>query len=378
MALFQCSEKGMLTLLCFKGTVDLISYEIKSLSPFLIEEAVSGDGDVCGSSLINMRFQAYIKTRMGAKPLEKYIEKNPRAWAQCLQHFEDRTKRDFDPHKLPNKIYSIPLWHAPDDADADIEDNHINLSTMDLTEIFRPIIQASLKLVHDQYEALTESNKDPTGLILVGGFGRSKHLMQSIKTHFEAVQPGFKVIRPSHSWSAVAVGAVIHRVEGASLVKSRIARSHYGVLTRAYWREGKHSEDCKVWDIDEETWKADDVIDWHVKKGQSMVAGNHIPMSFYITGREPRDSELITMVISDEDEAPLEFESTEKTRRLCVITADLSQVPRKCWKAERTEKGKRYVYLTYSVGFTFGPGGLHFDARVDQKIVGTARADYEQ
>ncbi|KAH0016072.1 actin-like ATPase domain-containing protein, partial [Aureobasidium melanogenum] len=360
------------------GTVDLISYEIKSLSPFLIEEAVSGDGDVCGSSLINMRFQAYVKSRMGAQTLERYIQRYPQGWATCLQHFEDRTKRDFDPEKLPNKIYSIPLWNATDDPDADIEDNWINLSTMDLTEIFRPIIQASLKLVHDQYEALVERKRTPTGLVLVGGYGRSKHLMQSIKNLFSAVQPGFKVIRPSHSWSAVAIGAVIHRVEGASLVKSRVARSHYGVLTRSYWKRGKHSEDCKVWDIDKEVWKADDVIDWHVKKGQSMVAGNHIPMSFYITGKEPRDTELITMVISDEDEAPIEFNSTAKTRRLCVITADLSQVPRKCWKAERTEKGKKYVYLTYSVGLTFGPGGLQFDARVGKSVVGTARADYEQ
>ncbi|KAG9559831.1 actin-like ATPase domain-containing protein, partial [Aureobasidium melanogenum] len=360
------------------GTVDLISYEIKSLAPFLIEEAVPGDGDVCGSGLINMRFQAFLKSRMGARALERYIAKNDKGWAQCLQHFEDRTKRDFDPERLPEKIYPIPLWNAPDEPDADIEDNNINLSTMDLTEIFRPIIQSALKLVHNQYEALIERKKQPRGLILVGGFGKSQHLMKSIKNHFSAIAPGFEVIRPGHSWSAVAVGAVIHRLEGASVVKSRIARSHYGVLTRAYWREGVHSKESKIWDADEEAWYADNVIQWYVNKGQSMISGNYIPMPFYITSREISESEIITMIISDEDEAPLEFNPTEKTRRLCAITADLSQVPRKKWKNRMTSKNKKYMFLQHSVGFTFGPGGLLFDARVAQEVVGTARADYEQ
>lgn len=358
--------------------MDLISYEIKSLSPFLIEEAVPGDGDVCGGGLINMRFQAFLKSRMGARALEKYIENNEKAWAGCLQHFEVRTKRDFDSERLPEKIYPIPLWGAPDEPDADIEDNNINLSTMDLTEIFRPIIQSALRLVGNQYEALKDRKKQPRGLILVGGFGKSKHLMQSIKNHFSAIAPGFEIIRPGHSWSAVAVGAVIHRLEGASMVKSRIARSHYGVLTRAYWEEGKHSEESKVWDADEQVWYADNVIQWYVTKGQSMVSGNYIPMPFYITSQERTESELITMIISDEDKAPSEFSPSDKTRRLCAITADLSKVPKTSWKDRKTSKNKKFKFLTHSVGFTFGPGGLIFDARVDKKVVGTARAEYEQ
>ncbi|KEQ67730.1 actin-like ATPase domain-containing protein [Aureobasidium melanogenum CBS 110374] len=360
------------------GTVDLISYEIKSLSPFLIEEAVSGNGDVCGSGMINMRFQAHVRSRMGAAALDKYIDKNENAWANCLKHFEDYTKKSFNPQKYPDKVYPIPLWYAPDEPDADIEDSHINLSTMDLAEIFRPVIESALKLIDDQYTALIKRKKQPTGIILVGGFGKNKHLMQSIENHFKPIAPTMEVIRPGHSWSAVAVGAVIHRLEGASLVKSRVARSHYGVLTRAYWREGVHSKESKIWDADEEAWYADNVIQWYVAKGQSMVSGNYIPMPFYITSKEASESEIITMIISDEDEAPLEFKPTEQTRRLCAITADLSQVPRKTWKSAKTSKNKKYVYLQHSVGLTFGPGGLQFDARVGKSVVGTARADYEQ
>ncbi|THX83338.1 actin-like ATPase domain-containing protein [Aureobasidium pullulans] len=360
------------------GTIDLISYEIKSVSPFLIEEAVEGDGDVCGSALINMRFQAYVKSRMGPKPLERYIEKNPRAWAGCLKHFEERTKRDFDPERFPDKEYPIPLWHAADDPDADISDSHIVLSTVDLTEIFRPVIQSALLLVGNQYEALIEKGKRPRGLILVGGFSRSKHLFQSLKNNYAAIAPDFEVIRPPHAWSAVAIGAVIHRLEGAKTVKSRIARRHYGVLTRAYWKAGEYSEASKTWCADEGAWYADDVVKWYVTKGQSMLTGNPISMPFYVTGREISDSEIITMIVSDEDEPPKEFKPTDKTSILCTINAGLESVARRSWKVRYNDKNKKYLFLQHSIGLTFGPGGLSFDVRVGQKVVGTAKADYDQ
>jgi len=369
---------NMLTKLLHTGTVDLISYEIISTSPFSIEEAVPGDGDVCGSGLINMRFQNYLKTRMGAKALEKYIEKHSEAWAQCLSHFEERTKRDFDPERSPDKIYQIPMWNALDEPDADIENNKINLSTMDLTEIHRPVIESTLRLIHDQYEALQKNGKSPRGLILVGGFGKSKLLMQEIKNTFSAVSPRFEVVRPSHSWSAVAIGAIIHRIEGASLVRSRIVRRHYGIITRLYHEEGVHSEASKTWDADEEVYYADNVIRWHATKGQSIQGEQCISIPFYITGSEPSTSELLEMVVSDEDYPPLEFEHTQKTRRLCSITADLSNVPRKSWLSRKTTSGNNYVYLKYNVGLTFGPGGLQFDVRVGENVVGTAKADYEQ
>jgi hypothetical protein len=362
--MYYVLQVWMLTVSLTTGTVDLISYEIKSTSPFVIEEAVSGDGDVCGSGLINQNFVRYIKKRWGGRELERYIRKNDRAWAQCLKHFE--------------KIYPVPLWNATDDSDADIEDNNINLSTLDLTEIFRPIIESSLNLVRSQYEALMRAGKHPRGLILVGGFGKSRHLMQSIKNYFSKVSPGFEVIRPGHSWSAVAIGAVIHRLEGASMVKSRIARSHYGVLTRAYWKEGTHSLASKIWDSDEEVWYADNVILWHVAKGASMMTEKCISMPFFVTDKEISDSHLVEMIISDEDEAPLEFQPSQKTRRLCVVNADLSNVPRKAWKKDKTSSNKKFVSLNHSVGLTFGPGGLVFDVRVGQSVVGTVSVDYDQ
>ncbi|THW58311.1 actin-like ATPase domain-containing protein [Aureobasidium pullulans] len=359
------------------GTVDVISYEIKSISPFLIEEAVSGDGDVCGSGLLNIRFKDHVNDKMGTRTLEEYISENGAAWAGCLKHFEERTKRDFDPHRFPEKEYPIPLWGATDDEDVGISANYIVLTTADLLEIFRPVIASILLLIGNQYESLIENSKRPQGLILVGGFGRSKHLFQSLKNNYAAVAPGFEVIRPPHAWSAVAIGAVIHRLEGDQVVQSRISRSHYGVLQRERWNEAKHGQATKVFDEDDEFWYAENRIQWYVKKGQSMPNGDPIVMPFHVTAQDHTHNEVVTLIVSDEDEAPDEFTPTRHTRILCTIPADLGAVSRKQWKVRSTKvHKKKYVVLDYGVGLAFGAGGIVFDMRVGNKVVGTAKADY--
>lgn len=48
------------------GTVDLISYEITALRPILrVIEAVPGHGHVCGSTLLNRRFESFLRGRLG-------------------------------------------------------------------------------------------------------------------------------------------------------------------------------------------------------------------------------------------------------------------------------------------------------------------------
>lgn len=47
------------------GTVDLISYTIKALSPLRVTEAAPGDGGVCGSIFLNRRFESFLLQKLG-------------------------------------------------------------------------------------------------------------------------------------------------------------------------------------------------------------------------------------------------------------------------------------------------------------------------
>ncbi|KAG9561496.1 actin-like ATPase domain-containing protein, partial [Aureobasidium melanogenum] len=362
------------------STVDLISYEVKSLDPLRFEECAAGTGGICGSGLLNMRFEEHVKARMGVTAFEEYCEKNPKDWNRCVEHFEQRTKRDFNPHALQNvddmDDASIPLAGAKEDPRASIEKNYIILTPDDLFDTFRPVMDAIVKLCDEQYISLVKEKKKPKGIILVGGFGESNHLHNVLKIHFAGIND-FDVLQPPNAWSAVARGAVIHCIEGDSLVEARIARHHYGVINRLPFDPEKHSRKNCIFEPDNETWYAENQVTWFVKKGESMPAGTPIMLPFHFPSYNKLVSEVVTLVVSDEDEAPSEFSTTARTRKLGTIEVNLEKVAASRWKKQKTSSGRKYVVLDYNVGMLFGSGGLVFDMRVGEKLCGSLRAKYD-
>jgi hypothetical protein len=370
----------MLTVFSIIGTVDLISYEVKSLEPLRIEECAAGTGGICGSGLLNMRFVEHVKARMGLTAFEEYREKNPKDWNRCVEHFEQRTKRDFNPHALQNiddmDDASIPLAGAKEDPRAGIEKNYIILDADNLHDIFRPVMDSIVKLCDEQYISLVKGKKKPKGIILVGGFGESNHLHNVLKLHFTGTE-NFEVLQPPNAWSAVARGAVIHCIEGDSLVEARVARHHYGVINRLPYEVGKHSRKNCVFDADDEKWYAENQVAWFVKKGESIPSGSSMVLPFHFPAHDKLLSETVTLIVSDEEEAPLEYVFTGRTRTLGTIEVNLEKVSATRWKKRKTATGKKFVALDYQVGMVFGSGGLMFDMRVGSKICGSLRAKYD-
>lgn len=350
------------------------------MEPLRFEECAAGTGGICGSGILNMRFEDHVKARMGLTAFEEYCEQNPKDWNRCVEHFEQRTKRDFNPHALQNiddmDDASIPLAGAKEDPRAGIEKNYIILNAENLHDIFRPVMDSIVKLCDEQYIALRKAKKKPKGLILVGGFGESNHLHNVLKLHFAGTED-FDILQPPNAWSAVARGAVIHCIEGDSLVEARVARHHYGVINRLPFEPGKHSRKNCVFDPDDEKWYAENQIEWFVKKNESISAGTPMVLPFHFPAYDKLTSETITLVVSDEEEAPLEFVSTGRTRTLGTIEVIFEKVAASRWKKQKTSSGKKFVSLNYRVGMVFGSGGLVFDMRVGSKICGSLRAKYD-
>lgn len=366
---------------CGGGTVDQISFEVISLDPLRIKECAAGTGGICGSGMLNMRFEEHVKARMGVASFEDYCEKNPKDWGRCIEHFELRTKRDFNPLALaqhPEDIddMSVPLAGAKEDASSGIERNYLILTPDNLNSIFRPVMESIVKLADEQYNLLIEEGKTPKGIILVGGFGESNHLFNVLKLHFVETKD-FEVVQPPNAWSAVARGAVIHCIEGDNLVQARIARHHYGVITRFAYDPAKHSRKNCIFDEDDEKWYAEDQVQWYVKKGQSMPSGTPILLPFHFASSIKLQSEVISLIVSDEDEAPLEWSYTARTRTLGTIQVNLENLGNGKWKKRKTDTGRKFVVLDYNVGMSLGSGGLVFDVRVGEKICGSLRAKYD-
>lgn len=380
------------------GTVDLISYEVESLSPLRLKESAPGTGALCGGVFLNLKFQDLVKCRMGAKAFETLRKKKPKAWGHALRYFEDYVKKNFDPLNSQmvwddNKFY-VPLPGAPDNPAAGIEDSTITLTMADVAEIFRHPVQQVIDLVERQRNVLVAYGKIARGVILVGGFGQSGFLFRSLKARFADEDPPplytpadsepapdrgprFMVLRPEHPWTAVVRGAVLTGLE-RDLVTSRKARRAYGVKCDALYDPSKHSEDNKYKHKVTLEDLACNQIKWHVTKGQDLPTATPIELDF-ITDWHADGFQAIqwtSIIVSDAETAPQEYVATAQTRVLCSIKADLTEVPRALFE-ERTIRGAKYTRLEHTIGMTFESGQLKFDLRKDGKVYGSIKAKYE-
>jgi len=134
------------------GTVDLISYEIRQLTPLRIEESVTGSGACCGAVLLNVRFEERIRARLGTGLLNRIRTSKPKAWLTALKYFEDYVKRNFDPSE--DSTFSIPFPGIAHNEDAGIEQGFLFVTSAEVGDLFRPIIAEIVELIEGQISKL--------------------------------------------------------------------------------------------------------------------------------------------------------------------------------------------------------------------------------
>lgn len=218
------------------GTVDLVSYGIRQLTPLRLEELVEGSGACCGASFLNVRFEDFVRSRLGAATFANLRATKPRSWLMALKYFEDYVKRNFDPSE--QMLFNTPFPGVPDNVQAGVESGFLVMDSADVGGLFRPIIVDIIKLVESQISKLQQSGHKVNGLILVGGFGQSECLLKCLQSRFggaaaasSATSPfddglphavtarRIEVLQPVNAWTAVVRGAVLRGLEGAELVR---------------------------------------------------------------------------------------------------------------------------------------------------------------
>lgn len=162
------------------GTVDLISYRVKTVSPsFSVEEAAIGTGDKCGGSFVDRNFRTWLEKRLGPSDYEKIageegeigaggmmepkLMKMMKAFTVVKMTFTGDPAEHFLP--LPK-----PLNQADDDDRRGIIDGELrmteyvspyykivvgytnNCCSQDLREVFDPCIEKTLRLIGGQID----------------------------------------------------------------------------------------------------------------------------------------------------------------------------------------------------------------------------------
>lgn len=400
------------------GTIDLIAHEIRSLSPLTLEESAPGTGALCGGVFLNLRFQELVKSRMGEAAFKNLCERKPKSWAIALKYFEDYVKKNFDPldsqEEYDDNKFNVPLPGAEDDVSAGIDCGFITLSTAEVAELFRPLVNSVIDLVERQRNMLGAYGKTAKGVILVGGFGQSNYLFKCLKSRFADEDPPpqytraadeavsepdtkFVVLQPANAWTAVVRGAVLASLR-KKVVLSRKARRHYGIVCNSLFDATKHPERLKYWSSKSETWRANEQLSWHIERDADLPTDQPILITFYSSWWHHEgwpDSVSLRIIVSDALHPPVEFDPSRETRVLCRLKVDLENVPRHLFEECTNSKGLLYRTLYYKVGMIVQSGmyigieyeyranlslclgSVYFDLRVNDVVYGVVSANFE-
>lgn len=145
------------------GTVDLISYKITSLVPLLVEECSIGTGGLCGSAMLNSRFEEFMRQRLGRKFWENL---NVKTKTSGMRYWEEMVKRNFTGGHMeepewdmddPEDGFSIPFPGLPDDPEKQIEGGFMAITQQDVAVIFEPVVRDVIHLVQGQVDAIRRS-----------------------------------------------------------------------------------------------------------------------------------------------------------------------------------------------------------------------------
>ncbi|KAG0644000.1 hypothetical protein HOY80DRAFT_1031541 [Tuber brumale] len=373
------------------GTVDLISYEITSVSPsLLLSESSIGTGGLCGSAFLNYAFEDHCRRRLGA---EIYDRLKPKTRNMALKYWDEYVKRNFkDEEPEEEEEISVPLPGVADDEEKRIEGGFLVMRREEVKTIFEPVVGQVMKLVDEQVEGIRRKGGKVAGIVLVGGFGQSNYLYSRLKTRFNppALNPppyseapisgsgGIEVMQPLYAWTAVVRGAVIRGLEG-SMVVARQARFHYGTSYATVWEESKHPIQDRYWSPLWERWMVSDRMQWHIARGEPV--SDKTPISFHYTRnfRPGQSLKIEDDLISCEHEvAPASMADANKhlVKTVCTLSTDLSSVPKSKFTRLTTSKGIAFDNLDFTLDLIVDSASLVFELKVEGVAYGSVTAKF--
>ncbi|EKJ75667.1 hypothetical protein FPSE_04168 [Fusarium pseudograminearum CS3096] len=360
------------------GTVDIITYKIEKLTPFVVSESVKGDGGLCGGIFLDQKFLGLLRrkfpkdiTRMLAREAAQRIVKDD--WESGIK---TAICKESDKYEI-NLVYKGPV-------DPQFFPSSFALQADEIREqVYKPVIEEIKELIITQIRQVEEGyQKPPKFVFLVGGFGRSKYLYQCLdetfgkKTHI--IQK-----RGADPWSAVLRGAVLHGLSRTGLadsitavVDSRISRHNYGtVFNDCPFDFKKHDIRDREYCPYDKNWIAVDQTEWYIGIGDAVSTYKPASFSCYQALTNPDQGLQIEIVISDSAEPPARRD--ESVKRLCLIKVPL---PSKVWgklRKEINEDGKAFRRINYDLRMISDGSSLEFAIWFKEQCLASQYVEFE-
>ncbi|KAI9275737.1 hypothetical protein BDA99DRAFT_601319 [Phascolomyces articulosus] len=216
------------------GTVDLIVFQVdftRDAKKRELKEVTKGMGESCGSVFLDARYRELLKSKLGTHVMNKV---NPREMNTMMEYFIGTIKSEFNGVddfflELPRsiRVEDLPASvRKQDQEDGYLDEGILKLSNLELKKkVFDPVVDKVISLIEQQYRKIHDKRLEY--LFLVGGFGSSKYLYQSIHKVFQDTKVKHIVCPAERAALAVVRGAAYYGIN-PRVVVSRISRRTYG------------------------------------------------------------------------------------------------------------------------------------------------------
>ncbi|KAJ8131335.1 hypothetical protein O1611_g2287 [Lasiodiplodia mahajangana] len=278
------------------GTVDLISYKVKSTKPLQLVECAIGDGGLCGSVFLDMAFERYIIGLVGQEAYAGIKQANKN---KMLRDFEFGVKRAFD--GSDDKDYSVDLKGIDDNEEEGIVDDTIPLKLNVLRTIFDHIYCSIDTLVQNQVQEVQGKGLVVKSILLVGGFGGNRYIHNRLEATYGS--QNIRVLQVDDAWSAICRGACLWGLEqplstrladgnpwnsrlgaasqvGLGTVAARISKYSYGIPIMEPFDPRMHDWRDRFVDPATGQLMATDQMLWMLKRGETYQIGKTLDFSF--------------------------------------------------------------------------------------------------
>ncbi|KAI0381746.1 hypothetical protein F5Y04DRAFT_288292 [Hypomontagnella monticulosa] len=338
------------------GTVDCISYIVNEGDSFQLQEVVEGDGALCGSTFLDSAFRESVK--------QKILDQWGLTWNDVDPDDQERVFQWWEKHK---RIFDGSEWHpeAIKLVKKDGERIQVNYTPKEIGDLFDTVKPRIEELVeHQVNEVHRKTLRNPNFIVLVGGFGKSPYLYESLKRKYLG---RITILREQGDgpWSSVSRGAVMFGMGSQVVVKSRVARYSYGYAVHHLYEDRVHDPRDKVWDLERGCFMAKDQMVWIIKRGDDIATceSNTLPYEIRYHHRERGCKEISANIWKSERADPpnrlpdLEADDKSKTMTgIRITTPAVETLP------QITEHGVTSYVFEYDLTMEVLGASVHFSA----------------
>ncbi|KAL1859248.1 hypothetical protein Plec18170_002364 [Paecilomyces lecythidis] len=343
------------------GTVDLITYMIKSVRPFAVNEACVGTSAKCGGTTIDRNFHMWMENTFG-NAFKQIPAARVGPGSQFMASFE-RAKRQFDGGE--QWLSSVFLkMDVPESQQYSRTFNEVIISSDAFASMFKPVIDRVIALIEEQYKtAKAKDKKVPT----------------KIKKACKKLIPQAEVLKPENAWSAISQGATLRILQPR--VTSRRNRRSYGICVHQKFVEGLHREQ-DAFELKGIGKRVGKLMHWHAIKGAATKANKKVWLKALVElGGTNGEAGTVDIYASEADDPPIRVDDP-RVYKLGDIKLDFADIPHpdKKLRSRNSWVGRQSNYVQkVHIGQVIQPESntVEFIGRVGRKYVGLRSFHYD-